>query len=63
MNACYTINRKRGYLRVRTGLATYDYPLDLADELKGQQDLTWQELANHLAKLQDEQVTEIGKQQ
>jgi hypothetical protein len=59
VNACYTINKKRGYLRVRTTLATYDYPLDLASELKTQNNHTWQELANHLAKLQDEQVKEM----
>ena len=58
MNACYTINRKRGYLKVRTRLAEYEYPLDLADELKTQNGHTWQQLANALGKMQDEQVRE-----
>lgn len=52
--ACFTINRKRGYLRVRTRAAVYEYPLAMAEEFKTQNDQTWQQVADALARMQDE---------
>ena len=46
--ACYTINRKRSYFRIYWQRCAYDYPLDMASELKLQHDLTWQQLADQL---------------
>ena len=50
MDACYTINRKAGYIRVMTMVSDEYYPLDMAAELKTQQDWTWQEFANEMGK-------------
>lgn len=44
--ACYTINKKRGYFRIYYPVAKQaDYPLEMIQEYKTQNDLTYEQVA------------------
>ena len=49
MDACYSINRKGGYVTIYNN--GYRYPLDIWNELKAQHDLSHQQLANEMFEL------------
>ena len=55
MNACYSINKKAGYVTIYN--TSIQYPLDLWNEYKTDHDFTHQELANHLLKMDTEECT------
>ena len=52
MNACYSINRKAQYVTIYNDDSRY--PLDMWNELRAQQDLTHQQLADHMLKMTKE---------
>lgn len=49
MKACYSINRKKGYVTIYNNNARY--PLVLWEEFKAQNDLTHQQVADELLKM------------
>ena len=52
--ACWTINRKKGYFHIYNSNATY--PLPMAEEYKAQHDLTWQQVADSLLKIDQQEL-------
>lgn len=54
MSTCYTINRNKNYFRIRYlkdgATMVEDYPLDLVQELKTQNDQTYQQVADILSR-------------
>jgi len=57
MNACYTINTKKQYLKIFNN--QMEYPLPMVKELKAQHDQTYQQIANYLLKLYEKEQYQL----
>ncbi len=56
MDACYTINRKKKYFRIYN--LDMDFPLEKVQEMKTQNDQTYQQVANALTEYAEDTKNE-----